>query len=150
MRLKAKALHEIALTDASQQLFEQISQYCLQQNTDPIFNAYLQQEKAERKQMQQGPRELNNSAVQMYQRGHWEQAFNAFSLAHQVMPKNAGIALNLWQTIMTSPRTLCSAKEQKRLQLECQQIIENSPLKPEQQRRYDQLKLKFQQPVSSS
>jgi len=147
---KAKALHEIGLTDASQQLFEQISQYCLQQNTDPIFNAYLQQEKAERKQMQQGPRELNNSAVQMYQRGHWEQAFNAFSLAHQVMPKNAGIALNLWQTIMTSPRTLCSAKEQKRLQLECQQIIENSPLKPEQQRRYDQLKLKFQQPVSSS
>lgn len=146
---KAKALHEVGLTEASQQLFEQISQYCLQQRTDPMFKAYLQQEQAERQQMQQGPRELNNNAVQLYQRGHWEQAFSAFSLAHQVMPKNAGIALNLWQTLLTSPRSLCPAKEQTQLLLQCQRVIEQTSLKPDQQRRYDQLKHKLQHAAAS-
>lgn len=140
---KAKALHEVGLTEASQHLFEQISSHCLRQKTDPMLNAYLLQEQAERKQMQQGPRELNNDAVQLYQRGHWEQAFSAFALAHQVMPKNAGIALNLWQTLLTAPRPLCPVTEQKKLIVECQQVIDDAKLKPDQLRRYEQLKLKL-------
>lgn len=137
---KAKALHEVGLTEASLQLFAQISQHCLRQQTDPMFKAYLTQEQAERKQMQQGPRELNNNAVQLYQRGHWEQAFNAFSLAHQVMPKNVGIALNLWQTLLLSPRPLCSAIEKTRLLKQCQQVLSHGNLKPDQQTRYEQIK----------
>lgn len=139
---KAKALHEVGLTDAAERLFEQIAQHCTQHQPDPLFASYLQQETAERKQMQQGPRELNNSAVQLYQRGHWQQAFSAFMLAHQVMPKNAGIALNLWQTLMTSPQPLCAQPEQNRLLEQCRLIIEQSQLKPDQQKRYDQLKQK--------
>ncbi|MCC5451032.1 response regulator [Rheinheimera sp. UJ51] len=140
---KAKAMHEVGLTENAEHLFEQISDYCLKNQADPMLNAYLQQEKDERKQMQLGPRELNNSAVQLYQRGHWEQAFAAFSLAHQVMPRNAGIALNLWQTILTSPRPLCPIKEQNKLLRQCQRIIEQAMLKPDQQQRYDQLKHKL-------
>lgn len=143
---KAKALHELGLADAAEQLFQQISDYCKQQQPDPVLTAYLQQEQAERVQMKQGPRELNNSAVQLYQRGHWEQAFEAFSLAHKVMPKNAGIALNLLQTLLTSPRPLCGAQEKLRLQHQCEQVIAAASLKPEQQRRYEQLKSK-QQPL---
>lgn len=143
---KAKALHELGLADAAEQLFQQISDYCKQQQPDPVLTAYLQQEQAERVQMKQGPRELNNSAVQLYQRGHWEQAFEAFNLAHKVMPKNAGIALNLLQTLLTSPRPLCGAQEKLRLQHQCEQVIAAASLKPEQQRRYEQLKSK-QQPL---
>ncbi|EIW89601.1 TPR motif protein [Alishewanella agri BL06] len=143
---KAKALHELGLADAAEQLFQQISDYCKQQQADPVLTAYLQQERAERVQMKQGPRELNNSAVQLYQRGHWEQAFEAFNLAHKVMPKNAGIALNLLQTLLTSPRPLCGVQEKLQLQQQCEQVIAAASLKPEQQRRYEQLKSK-QQPL---
>lgn len=143
---KAKALHELGLVDAAEQLFQQISDYCKQQQADPVLTAYLQQERAERVKMKQGPRELNNSAVQLYQRGHWEQAFEAFSLAHKVMPKNAGIALNLLQTLLTSPRPLCGVQEKLQLQQQCEQVIAAASLKPEQQRRYEQLKSK-QQPL---
>lgn len=139
---KAKALHEVGLTEAAEQQFEQISAYCREQQPEPVFMAYLKQEHAERKQMQLGPRELNNNAVQLYQRGHWEQAFEAFALAHRVMPKNAGIALNLLQTLITSPRPLCSPLEKQKLLQQCEQVITNTILKPEQQRRYEQLKAK--------
>ncbi|MFN3901795.1 MAG: response regulator [Alishewanella aestuarii] len=144
---KAKALHEVGLTDAAEQLFSQISQHCKQQQPDPLLDAYLQQEVTERRQMQQGPRELNNSAVQLYQRGHWEQAFEAFALAHKVMPKNAGIALNLLQTLLTSPRPLCAPDLRYRLLQQCELVVAGATLKPEQQRRYEQLKSK-QQPLS--
>lgn len=147
---KAKALHEVGLTEASQHLFEQISEYCIKQQADPMFSAFLTQEQTERKQMQQGPRELNNNAVQLYQRGHWEQAFAAFVLAHQVMPKNAGIALNLWQTLLTSPRQLCAASEKTQLLQQCLNVIEQANLKPEQKSRFEQLKLRLADSATKS
>ena len=92
--------------------------------------------------MAHGPRELNNNAVRLYQHGNWQEAFSAFSLAWQVMPKNAGIALNLWQTLLTSPRPLCSALQRQQLLQQCQQLIESSKLRTEQLQRYEQLKQK--------
>lgn len=139
---KAKALHEVGLTDASKALFVRISQYCRQQQPEPVLAAYLSQEQQERAAMAHGPRELNNNAVHLYQHGNWHEAFAAFSLAWQVMPKNAGIALNLWQTLLTSPRPLCSQQQQQQLLQQCQQLIENSNLKTEQLLRYQQLKQK--------
>ena len=140
---KAKALHEVGLLDASKQLFSRISQYCREQQPEPLMAAYVAQEQQERAAMAQGPRELNNNAVHLYQHGNWQEAFNAFALAFKVMPKNAGIALNLWQTLLTSPRPLCSAEQQQQLLLQCQQLIEQSLLKGEQQQRYQQLKQKY-------
>ncbi|MDX1390915.1 MAG: response regulator, partial [Rheinheimera sp.] len=139
---KAKALHEVGLTEASKALFARISQHCRQQQPEPLFIAYLNQEQQERAAMAQGPRELNNNAVRLYQHGNWQEAFSAFALAWQVMPKNAGIALNLWQTLVTSPRPLCSAEQQSTLVAQCQQLIDNSKLSIEQQQRYQQLRQK--------
>lgn len=139
---RAKALHEVGLTEASKSLFIRISQHCQQQQPEPIVAAYVAQEQQERAAMAHGPRELNNNAVHLYQHGNWQEAFNAFALAFQVMPKNAGIALNLWQTLLTAPRPLCSAEQQQKLLAQCQQLIEASALKGEQQQRYLQLKQK--------
>ncbi|MDX5407795.1 MAG: response regulator [Chromatiaceae bacterium] len=140
---KAKALHEVGLTEASKTLFNRISSYCAAQQPEPMLAQYLQQEQQERAAMPHGPRELNNNAVHLYQHGNWQEAFSAFMLAWQVMPKNAGIALNLWQTLLTSPRPLCPAPQQQALLDQCQQLIENSKLKTEQLQRYQQLKQKY-------
>ncbi|GAB2931826.1 response regulator [Rheinheimera gaetbuli] len=140
---KAKALHEVGLLDASKQLFSRISQYCRQHQPDPALAAYVAQEQQERAAMAHGPRELNNNAVHLYQHGNWQEAFNAFVLAFQVMPKNAGIALNLWQTLVTSPRPLCTPEQQQQLLTKCQHLIDNTALKGEQQQRYLQLKQKY-------
>ncbi|WP_372628085.1 response regulator [Arsukibacterium sp.] len=139
---RAKALHEVGLSQASAELFRQISNHCQRQLVDPLFTSYLQQEQQERQAMRLGPRELNNNAVTMYKQGNWQESFDAFTLAFKVMPKNAGIALNLWQTLLTSPRSLCAPSLKQRLLDQCQLLIENSILKPEQQQRYQQLKLK--------
>ena len=45
---KAKALHEVGLSDASRKLFNRISQYCRQQQPEPALAAYLMQEQQER------------------------------------------------------------------------------------------------------
>lgn len=140
---KAKALHEVGLAEASKALFSRISSFCAAQQPEPMLTQYLQQEQQERAAMAHGPRELNNNAVHLYQHGNWQEAFSAFMLAWQVMPKNAGIALNLWQTLLTSPRPLCPALQQQQLLDKCQQLIENSKLKTEQLQRYQQLKQKY-------
>ena len=139
---KAKALHEVGLADASRNLFGRISQHCRQQQPEPAFAAYLVQEQQERSAMAHGPRELNNNAVRLYHHGNWQEAFAAFSLAWQVMPKNAGIALNLWQTLVTSPRPLCPPQQQQKLAEQCQHLIETTKLTTEQLKRYEQLKQK--------
>uniref|UniRef100_A0A486XUT7 Probable response regulator n=1 Tax=Rheinheimera sp. BAL341 TaxID=1708203 RepID=A0A486XUT7_9GAMM len=144
---KAKALHEVGLSDASRQLFRQITLHCRQNQTEPVFATYLQQEQQERERMAQGPRELNNNAVHLYQHGNWQEAFSAFVMAAQVMPKNAGIALNLLQTLLTSPRPLVADTERQQILKRCQQLIDNSRLKPEQQERYQQLKQKYLSPT---
>ena len=140
---KAKALHEVGLADASRQLFRQITEYCRKQQPEPVFMQYLQQEQQERERMPQGPRELNNTAVRLYQHGNWQEAFAAFVMAAQVMPKNAGIALNLLQTMLTSPRPLCPASQQQDLLVQYQQLIDSSKLTSAQQARYQQLKQKY-------
>ncbi len=139
---KAKALHEVGLSEASKTLFSSIAEYCRKSQPEPAFAAYLAQEQQERAAMAQGPRELNNSAVYLYQHGNWQEAFAAFTLAWQVMPKNAGIALNLWQTLLTSPRPLCAPTRQQQLLQQCQHLIDNSKLSEEQQQRYQQLRQK--------
>ncbi len=140
---KAKALHEVGLVEASKNLFARISQHCRKQQPEPVLAAYIAQEQRERAAMAHGPRELNNSAVHLYKHGNWQEAFTAFRLAFQVMPKNAGIALNLWQTLITAPRPLCAPELQQQLLAKCQQLIDNTPLKGEQQQRYLQLKQKY-------
>ncbi|MCH8538139.1 MAG: response regulator [Alkalimonas sp.] len=138
---RAKALHEVGLTDASNRLFRQISQRCQRESSDPVFSVYLDQEQQERAEMPYGARELNNNAVHLFQHGNWQEAFKAFELALRVMPKSAAIALNLLQTILTAPRRQAiNENQQETLILRCLDIIEQGKLNHDQLKRFQKLK----------
>ncbi|MDP4534683.1 response regulator [Alkalimonas collagenimarina] len=138
---RAKALHEVGLTEASNRLFRQISQRCQRESDDPIFSVYLEQEQKERASMPYGARELNNNAVHLFQHGNWQEAFKAFELALRVMPKSAAIALNLLQTILSAPRRhAINESQQETLILRCLDIIEQGKLNSDQLKRYQKLK----------
>ena len=139
---KAKALHEVGLSEASRTLFNRISQYCRQQQPEPAFAAYLMQEQQERSAMAHGPRELNNNAVRLYQHGNWQAALGAFEHAFRLLPRNAGIALNLLQSMLTAPTGAIDPVKRSRLQQACLRAIDQGKLNPEQQRRFEQLKQK--------
>lgn len=138
---RAKALHEVGLTEASSRLFRQISQRCQRESHDTVFSTYLEQEQQERASMPYGARELNNNAVHLFQHGNWQEAFKAFELALNVMPKSAAIALNLLQTILSAPpRSMTNQNQQETLILRCLDIIEQGKLNPDQLKRYQKLK----------
>ncbi|MEE2024786.1 MULTISPECIES: response regulator [Alkalimonas] len=140
---RAKALHEVGLSEAANKLFRQISQRCQREGADPYFSTYLQQEQQERARMPYGARELNNNAVHLYQHGNWQEAFKAFELALRVMPKSAAISLNLLQTILSAPRRPgLNENQQETLILRCLDIIEQGKLNPEQLKRFQKLKEK--------
>lgn len=140
---RAKALHEVGLTQASKQWFEKIGQYCQTQPTDPYLHAYLLQEQQERAELTTAPRELNNIAVMHYQHGNWQAALTAFEHAFRLLPRNAGIALNLLQSMVTAPAGAIDPVKRSRLQHSCLRAIELGKLNPEQTRRLEQLKTKL-------
>ncbi|HCU65127.1 MAG TPA: response regulator [Rheinheimera sp.] len=139
---KAKALHEVGLSQASRQWFEQITRYCQQQQTDPYLKSYLQQESNERAELTTPPRELNNIAVMHFQHGNWQAALAAFEHAFRLLPRNSGIALNLLQSMLTAPEHLLPPQKRQHLTQACLRTIEKGKLDPEQNRRFEQLKLK--------
>lgn len=143
---KAKALHEVGLTQLSKSWFDRISQYCQQQQTDPYLKSYLQQEQVERAELATAPRELNNIAVMHFQHGNWQAALAAFSHAYRLLPKNAGIALNLLQSVLLAPQN-STPKERQSLIQSCLSTIEKGKLNPEQSRRFEQLKQKHLAPL---
>ncbi|MFN6971656.1 MAG: response regulator [Rheinheimera sp.] len=144
---KAKALHEVGLTQLSKDWFDRISLYCQQQQTDPYLKSYLQQERQERAELTTAPRELNNIAVMHFQHGNWQAAQAAFAHAFRLLPKNAGIALNLLQSVLMTPQSGALKDRQKLIQ-SCLKTIEKGKLNPEQSRRFEQLKLKHLAPLS--
>jgi DNA-binding response OmpR family regulator len=143
---KAKALHEVGLTQLSKSWFDRISLYCQQQQTDPYLKSYLQQERLERAELTTAPRELNNIAVMHFQHGNWQAALAAFSHAFRLLPKNTGIALNLLQSILMAPQNT-APKERQALIQSCLNTIEKGKLNPEQSRRFEQLKQKHLAPL---
>lgn len=138
---KAKALHEVGLTQLSRDWFDRISVFCQQQHTDPYLKSYLLQEQQERAELTTAPRELNNIAVMHFQHGNWQAAQAAFAHAYRLLPKNTGIALNLLQSIVMTPQQGLG-KDQHKLIQSCLKTIEKGKLNPEQSRRFEQLKLK--------
>jgi DNA-binding response OmpR family regulator len=136
---KAKALHELGFHHKASLLFDKINQHCLQYKVDDkTLLAYISQEKQERNEIKHGPRELNNNAVEQYQRGQFPKAIETFSQAFRVMPKNASIALNLLQSMLNASKSgesLNSALINK-----CKKTIESEKLDDEQQQRFDKLK----------
>ncbi|WP_091991970.1 response regulator [Pseudoalteromonas denitrificans] len=136
---KAKALHELGFHYKASILFEKINAHCLKYKLDDsTLIAYVSQERQERDEIKHGPRELNNNAVEQYQKGQFPKAIETFSQAFRVMPKNASIALNLLQSMINAApggESLNSALIEK-----CKKAIEAEKLDTEQQQRFDKLK----------
>lgn len=101
----------------------------------------LQPERIERAELATAPRELNNIAVMHFQHGNWQAAQAAFAHAFRLLPKNAGIALNLLQSVLLAPQNN-TTKERQALIQSCLNTIEKGKLNPEQSRRFEQLKQK--------
>ncbi len=138
----AKALHEVGLLQASGEWFSRISNFCQQHQTDPYLQTYLKQEQQERAELPTAPRELNNIAVMHFDHGNWQSALAAFRHAFRLLPNNAGIALNLLQCLLMMPQAQKPADLEPELLHKCRSTVEQAKLKPEQQRRFEQLKIK--------
>lgn len=138
---KAKAFHELGFHHKAQDLFSQIITHCERHDNlnDPITMHYIQQQQSERRDITMGPKELNNHAVNQFNRGHLGVALEAFSQAFRIMPKNASIALNLLQCLLDNTgkngQTFNSTLAKK-----CISTLNHSEtLEPEQVSRFNQL-----------
>lgn len=136
---KAKALHEVGLLSRSRELLRQLTQDENKlKNVDSVFLSYLKQELQERETLPMGPREFNNNAVLLYERGQWHQALDAFIQAFHIMPGNVGIALNLLQSL-GSTENINPAIQTEQLRLQCEVILSRNKLSEAQQKRWQQL-----------
>lgn len=143
---KAKALHELGFHHKAQALFTQIIAHCDKhaKTTDPTTVKYLQQQQNERKEITMGPRELNNHAVNQFNRGQIEVAVEAFTQAFRIMPKNASIALNLLQCLVDS----CGKKGQtfnSNLAGRCVKTLKEAKLEPDQDNRFKTMLAKLKE-----
>ncbi|CCQ09306.1 hypothetical protein PALB_1440 [Pseudoalteromonas luteoviolacea B = ATCC 29581] len=136
---KAKAYHELGFTHKAQALFGQIITHCERhaKNEDPTTLHYLQQQQAERKEITMGPRELNNHAVNQFNRGQVEVALEAFTQAFRIMPKNASIALNLLQCLLDSSKK--GQTFNSNLAGRCVTMLRDTKLEPDQQLRFESI-----------
>jgi len=104
---KAKALHEIGLKDDSIALYnvlEQRAQLHINQLEDELsdaslFSKLVSKEKKEKESIRLNPKELNKEGIQAFNTGNFGKAFEIFSQASALMPKNTSVALNLLHVI---------------------------------------------------
>lgn len=138
---KAKAFHELGLHERSQSLLEQIEERCKSNpEQGEIFLHYIHQEKQEKTVIKQSSKELNNAAVEFYQKGEIENAMEVFCHAFTIMPKNASIALNLLQAIATKIKDVGPSGSTKQIMQKCIKTIENRVLSEEQEERYHKVR----------
>jgi DNA-binding response OmpR family regulator len=144
----AKSYHELGFYNQSETLFERIDTHCQQQLGDdsPIvhgISTYIKQEKQQREDIKGSPKELNNTAVDYYQRGNYELAYNAFRQAFILLPNNSSIALNLLQAISNNKRTNLADEVLQDLIIQCLDCVEKADLTDEQYDRLQQVKEKL-------
>lgn len=139
---KAKIFHDLGLHERSQAVLDQIEQRC-KANSDEgeIFLHYINQEKAEKSSIKVSSKELNNTAVDFYQKGDIDSALETFSKAFTLMPKNLSIALNLLQVISAKGNRKSLESGLNILLKKCIARIENATLTDEQQERYHKIRV---------
>lgn len=138
---RAKAFHELGLHPQSQALLDEIEERCKStEQQSQLFLQYIKKEKKQRIAIKQSPRDINNEAVDFYQRGDLEKALKAFRQAFTVMPKNPSIALNLLQTIAIRARERDIPSSAKSVINHCIRTIEDGQLNEEQTTRYEKVR----------
>ncbi len=141
---KAKSFHELGFYSQSKHLFEKIDLHCQQQMDDNNgISAYIKQEKQQREEIKEGPKQLNNNAVSFYQRGNYAEAFKAFRQAFALIPGNISIALNLLQSISNTLHMDLADPDIQHLMAQCLECIDNGALDKEQLERFKQVKDKL-------
>ena len=138
---RAKAFHELGLHAESQAIMDAIEKRCRRKTNDSkLFLRYIKKEKKQRIAIKENPRDLNNTAVQFYQSGNLDEALNTFRKAFTIMPKNASIALNLLQTLVSRAQATKPSDSAKTMIKHCIATIEQGTLNEEQTGRYNKVK----------
>ncbi|MGS2720674.1 response regulator [Paraglaciecola aestuariivivens] len=138
---KAKIFHDLGLHERAQAILEQVEKRTKESDQqNDIFLHYIHQEKEEKSNIKISSKELNNKAVDFFQRGDIDNAMQTFTLAFSIMPKNIAIALNLLQTIAAKAAEKGHERVSSELLKKCIKTIENSTLSDEQQLRYHKLR----------
>jgi tetratricopeptide (TPR) repeat protein len=138
---KAKIFHDVGLHERSQAVLQQIEERC-KSNSDrsEIFMHYINQEKQEKSAIKLSSKDLNNTAVDYFQKGDIDNAMEVFTQAFTIMPKNTSIALNLMQAISSKAEKLGVATVSDPVLKKCIKTIENSKLNDMQQERYHKIR----------
>lgn len=138
---KAKIFHDVGLHERSQAVLQQIENRC---KDDPeqneIFLYYINQEKHEKCEIKFSSKDLNNTAVEYFQKGDIENAMKVFTQAFTIMPKNTSIALNLMQVISSKAKKSGVINPSNPVLKKCIMTIENNKLNDVQQDRYHKLR----------
>jgi len=137
---KAKAFHELGFHQKAQTLFTKIINHC---ERHPNINntthlRYIHQQQNERRDIKMGPKELNNMAVNQFNRGQMNAALEAFTQAFRVMPKNPSIALNLLQCLFDTSKQQGSTVNVVQAK-KCYALLSKVTLIDEQAQRLDKI-----------
>jgi len=144
---KAKVLHEIGLKDDAIALYnvlEKRAQQHVGQIDEPLsnislFSKLVSKEKKEKESIQLNPKQLNKEGIQAFNTGNFGKAFEIFSQASALMPKNTSIALNLLHVI--SKLQMSTAISELGLHVNHSvNVLEHKKLNFEQSQRYKKLR----------
>lgn len=138
---RSKALHAVGMHGECQKIIDHLTERAVARD-DPneLYLEYLQKEKQQKQDILFTPKELNNQAVDFYQKGDTDNAMDTFGKAFTLMPKNTSIALNLLQTIGVLAQQSSLSKTDKDIMNKCIYTIENGSLTSEQKERYLKVK----------
>jgi tetratricopeptide (TPR) repeat protein len=144
---KAKALHEVGLKDDAIALYTVIEKRTQkrasyvddQLSGVALFSQCIAQERREKEQVRLNPKELNAEGISAFRSGNFAKAFEVFSQAASIMPKNIAIALNLLHVI--SKLNLNNAIEEVNIHLNRSiNLLEQKKLNFEQTQKYKKLR----------
>jgi tetratricopeptide (TPR) repeat protein len=144
---KAKALHEIGLKDDAIALYtvlEKRAQQHVSQIDEPLSNTSLflklvSKEKKEKESIQLNPKELNKEGRQAFNTGNFGKAFEIFSQASVLMPKNISIALNLLHVISKLQMNIAASEMGLHVNHSVD-VLEHKKLNFEQTQKYKKLR----------
>lgn len=138
---KAKAFHELGFHQKAQNLFAQIITHCQRHPSvsDTTYLRYIQQQQSERRDIKMGPKELNNHAVNQFNRGQLNTALEAFTQAFRVMPRNQSIALNLLQCLFDSTKQQGGDSFNMGLAKKCYALLSKAKLPADQAQRLNKI-----------
>jgi tetratricopeptide (TPR) repeat protein len=144
---KAKALHEVGLKDDAIALYnvlearaQQRINYIDGQLSDSwLLSTLISKEKLEKLRIQLNLKELNKEGIQAFNTGNFAKAFEIFSQASTLMPKNAAIALNLLHVISKLQMSTAISELGSHVRRNID-VLEQKKLNFEQSRKYKKLR----------